>query len=72
MHRRPRFSASRACRPRRSCVPIDGDGVIRYEWLAEHGIDPTRDVPDLDELRSAIEDAFGEVEQETFGLDPPE
>lgn len=55
-------------RSRRSCFLIDRDGVVRYKWLGEDGLDPTRDVPDLDELRSAIEDELGSADPDTFGF----
>jgi len=56
-------------RARRSCFLIDTDGRIRYKWLAEHRIDPTRDTPNMHDLRMAIEEALGGVDQEQFGLD---
>jgi len=55
-------------RSRRSCFLIDRDGKIRYKWLAEHRLDPTRDVPDLNELRAAIERELGPVDTDTFGF----
>jgi len=59
-------------RARRSCFLIDQEGVVRYKWLAEHALDPTRDVPDLDELHEAIERELGEFEPERFGIEPSE
>jgi peroxiredoxin len=56
-------------RARRSCFLIDTDGVIRYKWLAEHRIDPTRDTPNMHELKTAIEAELGPVEAENFGMD---
>ncbi len=46
-------------RARRSCFLIDSNGKIRYKWIGEDPIDPTRDTPDLDELRAAIEAELG-------------
>ena len=50
-------------RARRSCFLVDTDGIVRYRWLAEHWLDPTRDVPPVAEIREAInvalEDAPG-------------
>jgi peroxiredoxin Q/BCP len=46
-------------RARRSCFLIDAEGNIRYKWVGEDAIDPTRDTPDLDELRDAIEAELG-------------
>lgn len=59
-------------RSRRSCFLIDRDGVIRYKWLAEHRLDPTRDVPDLDELRGAIDSELGGADADTFGFSSPD
>jgi peroxiredoxin len=55
-------------RPRRSCFLIDRDRTVRYRWLGEHWIDPTRAIPDLDELQGAIDEALGGFEPETFGF----
>lgn len=46
-------------RARRSCFLIDSEGEIRYKWVGEDRLDPTRDTPDLDELREAIEAEIG-------------
>jgi len=43
-----------APRARRSCFLIDSDGVVRYRWLSEHPLDPTRDTPPVDEIHRAI------------------
>jgi peroxiredoxin len=56
-------------RPRRSCFLIDTEGRIRYRWLAEHPLDPTRDVPNLEEVHGAIEEALGRIEMDTFAFD---
>ncbi len=34
-------------RPWRSCFVVDSDGIVRYRWLADHRLDPTRDVTDV-------------------------
>jgi len=41
-------------RARRSCFLVDQDGTIRYRWLAEHWLDPTRDVPPIEDVHDAI------------------
>jgi len=41
-------------RSRRSCFLVDRDGTVRYRWLAEHWLDPTRDTPPIDEIHDAI------------------
>jgi len=43
-----------APRSRRSCFLIDSDGVVRYRWISDHPLDPTRDTPSVDEIRRAI------------------
>lgn len=53
-----------ARRARRSCFLIDQSGEIRYRWLAEHRIDPTRATPDLEELRAALDSELGEYTPE--------
>ena len=41
-------------RARRSCFLLDGEGVVRYRWLGEHWLDPTRDRPDVEKLYEEI------------------
>jgi peroxiredoxin len=55
-------------RSRRSCFLIDEDRTVRYRWIGDHPIDPTRDTPDVYEIHEAIREEFGEPEVETFGL----
>lgn len=47
-------------RARRSCFFIDQDGVVRYKWIGEHPLDPTRDTPPIEELHDRIKDLLGE------------
>ena len=54
-------------RPKRSVFLVDTDGVVRYRWVGEHPLDPTRDQPPLPEIREAVEDLVGE-KSETFGF----
>lgn len=49
-------------RARRSCFLIDQTGVVRYKWVAEHFIDPTRDMPPLEEIRQAVEETLARPE----------
>lgn len=49
-------------RARRSCFLIDQEGVIRYKWIAEHLIDPTRDMPPLEEIKRAVEETMSRSE----------
>ncbi|MGB9986576.1 redoxin domain-containing protein [Salarchaeum japonicum] len=58
-----------AARSKRSVFFIDQDGVIRYRWVGEHPLDPTRDSPPLEEIRAAVEDVLGPpAEEESFGF----
>ena len=54
-------------RSRRSCFLVDEDGTIRYRWLGEHWLDPTRDTPPVAELHEAVQSELAE-EPETFGF----
>jgi peroxiredoxin len=48
-------------RARRSCFLVDQDRTIRYNWLGEHWLDPTRDTPPIDEIhRAIVEELDGE------------
>jgi len=47
-------------RARRSCFLIDEDGVVRYRWLGEHWLDPTRDTPDVEAIHEAVQAALAE------------
>lgn len=47
-------------RARRACFLIDQSGTIRYRWLADHWLDPTRAVPPVEEVHEAIQAEFGE------------
>ncbi|MDY6780324.1 MAG: redoxin domain-containing protein, partial [Halobacteria archaeon] len=54
-------------RSRRSCFLIDPDLRIRYRWVGEHWLDPTRDTPPIQEIYEEITKKFG-GETETFGF----
>jgi peroxiredoxin Q/BCP len=54
-------------RSRRSCFLVDSSGEIRYRWLADHWLDPTRDIPPVAEIHEAVVDEYGS-EVETFGF----
>jgi peroxiredoxin len=54
-------------RSKRSVYLVDTDGVVRYRWIGDHPLDPTRDQPPLAEIREAVEELAGE-EPETFGF----
>jgi len=58
-----------AARAKRSVFVVDTDGTIRYVWVGDHPLDPTRDHPPLDEIRETVEDLLGpEDGEETFGF----
>lgn len=44
-----------ATRPYRSCFFVDQDYTVQYKWLSEHPLDPTRDIPEMEELHEEIE-----------------
>lgn len=46
-------------RARRSCFLVDEEMTVRYRWLADHWLDPTRDTPPIDEIHEAITDQLG-------------
>jgi len=54
-------------RAKRSVFLVDTDGVVRYRWVGEHPLDPSRDQPPLEEIRRAVEEHVGS-EAETFGF----
>jgi peroxiredoxin Q/BCP len=43
----------------RSCFLVDTDRTVRYRWLADHPLDPTRDVPDVWEVHEGVVEALG-------------
>ncbi|WP_276300127.1 redoxin domain-containing protein [Halorussus lipolyticus] len=55
-------------RARRSCFLLGEDGVVRYKWISEHPLDPTRDQPPISDIHDAIVEEFGGDGPETFGL----
>ncbi|WP_128477452.1 redoxin domain-containing protein [Halorussus pelagicus] len=57
-----------APRSRRSCFLLDSEGVVRYKWIAEHPLDPSRDQPPISEIHEVIENEFDDDGPETFGF----
>jgi len=57
-----------APRARRSCFLLDSDGVVRYKWISEHPLDPTRDQPPISDIHEAIAEEFDDDGPETFGF----
>jgi peroxiredoxin Q/BCP len=56
-------------RARRSCFLVDTAGTIRYTWIGEHWLDPTRDVPPVGEIHEAVREELGLIDdRETFGF----
>ncbi|KAB1192369.1 redoxin domain-containing protein [Haloferax sp. MBLA0076] len=55
-------------RAHRSCFLLDEDLTVRYRWLGEHWLDPTRDVPPLTEVHEGITDALELESTENFGF----
>jgi peroxiredoxin Q/BCP len=59
------FGVSR--RARRSCFLLDESMEVRYKWVGEHWLDPSRDTPPVGEIHDAIQAELGGG-QETFGF----
>jgi peroxiredoxin len=59
------FGISR--RAKRSCFLVDTDRTVRYRWVADHWLDPTRDTPPLGEIHDAIQREL-DVENRSFGF----
>ena len=55
-------------RSRRSCFLLDSDRRVRYRWLSEHWLDPTRDKPPVDEIHDAVTEELDVADPETFGF----
>jgi peroxiredoxin Q/BCP len=55
-------------RSRRSCFLIDTDRTIRYRWVGDHWLDPTRDTPPVGEIHDAIREELGDPDTEQFGM----
>ncbi|MFC7204546.1 redoxin domain-containing protein [Haloferax namakaokahaiae] len=55
-------------RSRRSCFLLDSDLTVRYRWLGQHWIDPTRDTPPLSEVYEGVTEALEIENPETFGF----
>ena len=56
-------------RSKRSCFLIDEDRTVRYKWVGQHWLDPTRDVPPVTEIFEGVRNELGGPETETFGFD---
>ena len=55
-------------RAKRSCFLVDTDGVVRYRWVGEHWLDPTRDTPPVGEIHEEIREIVEPEEPDTFGF----
>ncbi|ELZ29938.1 peroxiredoxin [Halogeometricum pallidum JCM 14848] len=55
-------------RAHRSCFLVDEDLTVRYKWVGEHWLDPTRDTPPVGEIHDAVVRGLGAGEAETFGF----
>ncbi|WP_042661910.1 redoxin domain-containing protein [Haloferax sp. ATB1] len=55
-------------RSRRSCFLLDENLTVRYRWLGDHWLDPTRDVPPLTAVHEGVTEALDLDEPETFGF----
>jgi peroxiredoxin Q/BCP len=50
-----------SARARRSSFLIDTDGTILYRWLGEHWLDPSRDVPPVEQIHAEISEILDEA-----------
>ncbi|ELZ37916.1 peroxiredoxin [Halorubrum saccharovorum DSM 1137] len=57
-----------AKRSRRSCFLLDQNRTVRYRWLSQHWLDPTRDVPPVDEIYESVRDRLDVEDPDTFGF----
>jgi len=55
-------------RSRRSCFLLDRDRTVRYRWLGQHWLDPTRDAPPVDEIYEAVRERLDVEDPDTFGF----
>jgi peroxiredoxin Q/BCP len=55
-------------RSRRSCFLLDSDLTVRYRWVGEHWLDPTRDTPPVHEIHETITEELDVPDPETFGF----
>lgn len=55
-------------RAKRSCFLVDQDGIVRYRWVGEHWLDPTRDTPPVGEIHEAVVAELDLDQPETFGF----
>jgi peroxiredoxin Q/BCP len=55
-------------RSRRSCFLIDEERTVRYRWLGEHWLDPTRDTPPVHEIHEAVVEELDVSGPDTFGF----
>lgn len=53
---------------RRSCFLADEDRRVRYRWVGDHWLDPTRDMPPVGEIYEEIREIVDPDEPETFGF----
>jgi peroxiredoxin Q/BCP len=57
-----------ARRSQRSCFLLDSDLTVRFRWLGDHWLDPTRDRPPLSEIHETISRTLDVESPETFGF----
>lgn len=55
-------------RAHRSSFLVDEDMTVRYKWVGEHWLDPTRDTPPVGEIYDAVVSELGVGRAQTFGF----
>jgi peroxiredoxin len=53
-------------RSRRSCFLVDEDMTVRYRWVGEHWLDPTKDVPPVGDIHEALMEILDAGDDEEF------
>jgi len=53
-------------RSRRSCFLVDEEMTVRYRWVGDHWLDPTRDVPPVGDIHEALMEILDGEDDEGF------
>ncbi|WP_101295527.1 redoxin domain-containing protein [Halegenticoccus soli] len=55
-------------RSKRSCFLVDESRTVRYRWVGDHWLDPTRAAPPVGEIYDAVRAELGGDEGDRFGF----
>lgn len=56
-----------SARARRSTFLVDEDRTVRYKWIGDHWLDPSRDTPPIGEIHEAVKQELDD-QREGFGF----